>query len=237
MHRIFTVIAAGLVVTACATTTNTATPAITATAETLTENQQAAEENAPASNSASDTGSNVATPSHIDPANALAGATETYAGETYAFDYPMDWFVNEDTNGDAALTSFEVEGALNTDELGLSPDEMLMTFTSADESYEMEADILLTELAREGVEVLAEMEMQLPNGAPAYRVQYMDSIRGETVTVFTEVADQALVINGYGNLVIFDNILNTVRPTDPNELVEDGMQPGAETEATAEVGS
>ena len=209
MQRMSFLIAAMLLLAACASSTApTATPAVTVTPQQLAENPAAAEENVTGGNPPAQTGSDQLTPNAT-----LAGDTETYTGEAYAFDYPATWFVSEGDDG-AALTSFAVEGDLMTEGLNVTPDQSLMTFSEADASYETQADTLLTELNRDGIEILNETEFQLSGGQPAYRVQYVDSTNGEIVAVFTELNDQPLVIIGYGNLVIFDNILNTLRPAD-----------------------
>jgi hypothetical protein len=182
---------------------------------TLDDNQEAAQENAPSANIPDSTGGET-----------LGGATETFAGDTYAFDYPVGWFVSGD-GAAATLTSFDAEGETDATAIGVTTDQTLITFNSTNGTLQENADTLLTELARGGNEVLTEGAVQLPTGAEAYRVQYVDASRGEMVALFTEVADQALVVQGYGNLIVFDNIINTLRPVDPDALVEDGQQPGA----------
>lgn len=144
--------------------------------------------------------------------NDLGGDTETYTDTQagYAFDYPAQWYMQGGEGSPAIVTSFE---PVTDGTGGIDPAQTKIDFVPQAGSTDVAtlAAAQATMITDQGGEILQEANYILANGTPATRIEYQTEAGAAQVVLVTTVGETPLLVAGYGNLVAFDEIVNTLR--------------------------
>ncbi len=169
-------------------------------------------------------------PDMVDTSGEIGGNPETFVAEDmgFAFNYPEGWQVTGEGSDPIILTSFEPE---ENGQGGIDPDQTKIDFVPEEGSVEERAAAQREAIEEGGGEIRQDVDFELPGGYSAVRIQYAMEDGQEQVVVITEVEDQPLLIAGYGNLLLFDQIINTLRPALEGEGTEEA---GSATEEATE---
>ncbi len=149
----------------------------------------------------------------VDTSSQISGNIDTFTGDgmNFSFDYPSDWYVQGDTGNPVILTSFEPE---DLGQGGIDPDQTKIDFVPVTETGTVEerAAARRQEIEQGGGEIRQDGNYELAQGYNAVRMLYYTDEGREQIVLVTEVEGQPLLIAGYGNLLLFDPIVNSLRP-------------------------